>query len=97
MSNEFSRLENDAVVHFIDRNSKMPHKTLKVGEWLSTIPGSCNLPVTLFESGHYAQVLIPGKEWQTGQIRVTLEFCPNKSEVLEAGERIDDWPPRSIN
>lgn len=35
----------------------------------------------VFDEGFECYVLMPGKQWRTGKIRFSLEFCPDKLEI----------------
>ncbi|MFN6482970.1 MULTISPECIES: KGK domain-containing protein [unclassified Nostoc] len=40
----------------------------------------------VFGEGFECCVLIPGQQWQTGKIRVRLEFCPDETEIEDKQE-----------
>jgi hypothetical protein len=40
----------------------------------------------VFDEGFECYVLIPGKQWRTGKIRIRLEFCPDEAEIEEKQE-----------
>ncbi|MEH2361227.1 KGK domain-containing protein [Nostoc sp.] len=40
----------------------------------------------VFDEGFECYVLMPGKQWRTGKIRFSLEFCPDELEIEEKEE-----------
>ena len=93
-SDQYRGLPIDAVVSLSDKRSFLeasPGKTFQVHELMFFVCKNLNLPNTsskdadqikrnwCFE-GIEAKVLIAGQTWQTGKVRLTMEFCPDQAE-----------------
>ncbi|MEH1829124.1 MAG: KGK domain-containing protein [Nostoc sp.] len=44
----------------------------------------------VFGEGFECCVLIPGQQWRTGKIRVSLEFSPDETEIKQENSPLDD-------
>lgn len=92
-SYDFASLPLDTVISLIDDNNVLINigRTFEVNEYLTKITKSFNPPKTVAQrhdeirsnwcvEGIEAKVLIPGEKWQTGKVRLTMEFCPDLPE-----------------
>ncbi|MFB2839758.1 KGK domain-containing protein [Floridanema evergladense] len=82
MVNKFERidLEND-VISGISEEIFDGCCTFTAEELLQTLKEIFNPreeEIGFFENGVTCKVLKPGKNWQKGKIRITLEFCPDE-------------------
>lgn len=92
MENKFEHLdfEND-VVSGISEEIFDSRRTFTGEELLKTLKEIFNPreeEYGFFENGIKCKILKPGKNWQKGKIRITLEFCPD--EPTQAPSPLDD-------
>jgi hypothetical protein len=92
MENKFERLdlEND-VISGISEEIFDGCCTFRGEELLQTLKEIFNPREEewgFFENGVACKILKPGKNWQKGKIRITLEFCPD--EPTQATSPLDD-------
>ncbi|WP_199245390.1 KGK domain-containing protein [[Phormidium] sp. ETS-05] len=93
MAEQFQPLSGGEVVFLKQAADTMPiaHSTFKVSELTAVLKqkflgdaidteAAIN---KLFSSGVECEILAPYKNWQTGKIRITLEFCPDTPPLPE--------------
>jgi hypothetical protein len=90
---QFINLSLDAVISLIKDHEALIDigKTFQINEYVTKITEQCGVPKTSSNlkpgirnnwciEGVNAKVLIPGEQWQTGKVRLTIEFCPDLPE-----------------
>jgi hypothetical protein len=73
-------LENDVISGIPEEIFDNRH-TFTVEDFVKSLKKYCNLQKQydgLFAKGIDCKILKPGKQWQKGKIRITLEFCPEE-------------------
>ncbi len=87
---------NDVVcIKFDDHVVIMDHRTFRVGEFANalaehSIPGD-DTARQWASDGVACEVLVEGKGWRTGKVRLSLEFCPDDLvETPAAGFPLDE-------
>ena len=95
MSNKFERLEREDVVSVYSGQILVANRTFTVSEFLTAMMHMSKMQLgeltedkeNWFGEGLDCKILKPGgKTWQRGQVRITLEFCPEKLEIAENHE-----------
>ncbi|MEP0868895.1 hypothetical protein NDA01_03665 [Trichocoleus desertorum AS-A10] len=69
------------------------HPTFQVSEYMEALSeflrsylGATEQSNQLLNEGVPGKVLKPGKGWQTGKLRMRLEFCPDEPEEINLSE-----------
>lgn len=95
MSNKFERLEREDVVSVYSGQILVTNRTFTVSEFITAIMQMAKKQLgeltegkeNWFAEGSDCKILKPGaNKWQRGQVRISLEFCPEELEVAEAPE-----------
>ena len=95
MSNKFERLEREDVVSIYSGLILVTNRTFTVSEFITAMMQMLKKQLgeltegreNWFGEGLDCKILKPGaKTWLRGQVRITLEFCPEKLEIAENPE-----------
>ncbi|MBD2039764.1 KGK domain-containing protein [Microcoleus sp. FACHB-672] len=93
MEDKFESLDREDVVSIYSDQILLTNRTFTISEFIAAI-----LPLvkgqysssnwtekkeSWFGKGIDCKILQPGKNWQKGKVRITLEFCPETVEVEE--------------
>lgn len=84
MSNRFSADHDDVIVLEEAGQHLINHRTFTVGEFLAQLAGRIHTQTAekakWIGDGLACQKLAPGQNWQSGKVRVCLEFIPDEPE-----------------
>ncbi|MBD1939127.1 KGK domain-containing protein [Microcoleus sp. FACHB-68] len=91
IEDKFERLDREDVVSVFSGQILLNNRTFTISEFIASM-----LPIIRertqnwtvekdywFGKGINCKILQPGKNWQKGKVRITLEFCPETLEVEE--------------
>ncbi|AFZ29013.1 KGK family protein [Gloeocapsa sp. PCC 7428] len=95
MNPEFNCLDREDVVSVYSEQILVNNRTFTINEFVTAImaiikghSGWTEEKAKWFTEGIDCKLLKPGaKSWQRGKVRITLEFCPEESEVQESSTR----------
>jgi hypothetical protein len=93
MNNKWESLNPEKdVVHFHQEAFENLPRTQIVFHFLTEIKKiwakcSTSSGSRVFVEGFECYVLTPGKQWRTGKIRLSLEFCPDELEIEDKQEK----------
>ena len=95
MSDKFQRLEREDVVSVYAGEILVNHRTFTVDEFMTALMQCLEEQLgemeddqeKWFGEGLGCKLLKPGgKSWERGKVRITLEFCPEELEVVDASQ-----------
>lgn len=99
MGNLVEQLHWDEVISVeVPEQFLIHHTTFKTKELLEAIKRGLRAPEGWFNEGINCEIISPGESWRKGRVRISLEFYPDESDLIEipAGDKSGTTQPESL-